>query len=79
MMRTGLKRLGVHSEDAVMIGDRMDTDVIGGVESGMETVLVLTGVSNRENIKRFSYQPHYILNGIGDIVPKEKTASQSNH
>ena len=71
MMRTGLKRLGVHSEDAVMIGDRMDTDVIGGVESGMETVLVLTGVSNRENIKQFSYQPQYILNGIGDLVPEK--------
>ncbi len=74
MMRTGLKHLGVHSEDAVMIGDRMDTDVIGGVESGMETVLVLTGISNRENIKQFSYQPHYILNGVGDIVPKQGAA-----
>ena len=50
---------------------RMDTDVIGGVESGMETVLVLTGVSNRENIRQFSYQPHYILNGIGDLVPEK--------
>lgn len=69
MMRTGLKRLGVHSEDAVMIGDRMDTDIIGGIESGMETVLVLTGVSSRQNIRQFSYQPHYILNGVGEIVP----------
>jgi len=57
MMRTGLKKLGVHSEEAVMIGDRMDTDIIGGVESGMETVLVMSGVSNRENIQQFSYQP----------------------
>jgi NagD protein len=72
MMRTGLKRLGVHSEDAVMIGDRMDTDIVAGVETGLETVLVLSGVSTLENIKRFSYQPHYILNGVGDIVPQKK-------
>ena len=52
-----------------MIGDRMDTDIVAGVETGLETVLVLTGVSTRENIKKFSYQPHYILNGIGDLVP----------
>lgn len=69
MMRTGLKRLGVHSEEAVMIGDRMDTDIVAGVETGLDTVLVLSGVSTRKNIKKFSYQPHYILNGVGDIVP----------
>jgi NagD protein len=69
MMRTGLKKLGVHSADAVMIGDRMDTDIIAGVETGLETVLVLTGVSTRESIRQFSYQPHYVLNGVGDIVP----------
>ena len=74
MMRTGLKKLGVHSEEAVMIGDRMDTDIIGGVESGMETVLVMSGVSNRENIQQFSYQPHYILDRVGDLVPKKAKA-----
>ena len=71
MMRTGLKKLGVHSEDAVMIGDRMDTDIVAGMETGLETVLVLTGVTNMTNIKQFSYQPHYILKGIGDLVPDE--------
>ena len=45
MMRSALRRLGVHSEDTVMIGDRMDTDIVTGTESGMETVLVLTGVT----------------------------------
>ena len=74
MMRTGLKKLGVHSEEAVMIGDRMDTDIIGGVESGMETVLVMSGLSNRESIKKFSYQPHYILDRVGDLVPKKTKA-----
>ncbi|MEA4887807.1 MAG: HAD hydrolase-like protein, partial [Bacteroides graminisolvens] len=48
MMRTGLKLLGVHSEDAVMIGDRMDTDIVAGIESGLDTVLVLSGVTTRE-------------------------------
>ena len=74
MMRTGLKKLGVHSEEAVMIGDRMDNDITGGVESGMETVLVMSGVSNRENIQQFSYQPHYILDRVGDLVPKKAKA-----
>jgi NagD protein len=72
MMRTGLKKLGVHSGDAVMIGDRMDTDVIAGVETGMETILVLSGVTTRESMKRFSYQPHYVLDGVGEIVPSGK-------
>ena len=72
MMRTGLKKLGVHSGDAVMIGDRMDTDIIAGVETGMETALVLSGVTTRSTMKHYSYQPHYVLNGIGDIVPKNE-------
>lgn len=68
MMRTGLRILGVHSEDAVMIGDRMDTDIIAGIESGLDTVLVLSGVSTRETIREFPYRPRLILNGVGDIV-----------
>ncbi len=76
MMRAGLKRLGIHSEDAVMIGDRMDTDIVAGVETGLETVLVLTGVSTKESIKKFSYQPHYVLNGIGDLVPTNIVKSE---
>ena len=68
MMRTGLRILGVHSEDAVMIGDRMDTDVISGMESGMSTVLVLSGVSTMENIERFPYRPKYILPDVGAVA-----------
>lgn len=68
MMRTGIKRLGVHSDDAVIIGDRMDTDIIAGIESGLTTFLVLSGVSSRETVKDFPYRPNYILTGIDEIV-----------
>ena len=67
MMRTGLQMLGVHSQDAAIIGDRMDTDIIAGIESGLDTVLVLSGVSDRNTPKAFAYQPTMILNGVGDI------------
>ena len=68
MMRTGLHLLGVHSEEAAMVGDRMDTDVIAGVESGIDTVLVLSGVTTREEMSKFPYRPRYVLNGVGDVV-----------
>ncbi len=67
MMRTGLKMLGVHSENAVMIGDRMDTDIIAGIETGLDTVLVLSGVTAKEDLIQYPYRPKYILNGVGDI------------
>ena len=68
MMRTGLRMLHCHSAEAVMVGDRMDTDVISGMESGMSTVLVLGKVSTRETIKTYAYRPSMVLNGVGDIV-----------
>ena len=68
MMRTGLRILGCHSADAVMIGDRMDTDVISGLESGMSTVLVLSGVSTEETLRSYAYRPSIVLGGVGDIV-----------
>ena len=68
MMRTGLRLLDCHSEDAVIIGDRMDTDIISGLESGIETVLVLSGISDRNTPSTFAYQPTMILDGVGDIV-----------
>ena len=67
MMRTGLRLLDVHSGDAAMIGDRMDTDVIAGIESGLDPILVLTGVTSREDIDRYPYRPRLVLNGVGDI------------
>ena len=68
MMRTGLRLLGCHSSEAVMVGDRMDTDIISGMESGMSTILVLSGVSSRETLRTFAYRPTMVLDGVGDIV-----------
>ena len=67
MMRTGLQLLGVHSEEAVMVGDRMDTDIIAGMESGLATVLVLSGCTSRADVDNYPYRPTFILNGVGEI------------
>lgn len=67
MMRTGLNMLGVHSNEAVMIGDRMDTDIVVGIEGGLDTVLVLSGVTSRDDIAHYAYRPRLILNGVGEI------------
>jgi NagD protein len=69
MMRSALNYLGVHSENTVMVGDRMDTDVIAGVESGMETILVLSGVTRREDVGHYPYQPGRILGSVAEIEP----------
>ena len=68
MMRHGLNSLGVENEDAVIVGDRMDTDIVAGIEAGIDTVLVLSGVTSIESMKRFSYRPTYIFDGVGDII-----------
>ena len=68
IMRHALKKLGVRSEETIIIGDRMDTDIIAGIESEIDTVLVLSGITDKFGLKEFSYKPHFILNGVGDIV-----------
>ena len=60
--------LGSFSKASEMVGDRMDTDVISGMESGMSTVLVLSGVSTRQTVETYAYQPNVILDGVGDIA-----------
>lgn len=72
MMRTGLKMLGVHSADAAIIGDRMDTDIVAGIETGLDTVLVLSGVTTVKECKRFPYRPRLILDGVGAIPAAAK-------
>jgi NagD protein len=68
MMRTGLDLLGVHSANAAMIGDRMDTDIIAGIESGLTTALVMTGVSSRETVEQYPYRPSIILESVAEII-----------
>jgi NagD protein len=79
MMRSALNHLGVHSEDTVMIGDRMDTDVIAGIESGMQTVLVLSGVMARERIAEYPFQPHHVLESVAQIEFGEETEAPDDH
>jgi NagD protein len=67
MMRHGLRRLNVKREETAIIGDRMDTDIQAGVESEIETVLVLSGVTRLEEVNRYPYQPRHILEGVFEI------------
>ena len=67
MMRTGLRLLHCHSADAVMVGDRMDTDIVGGMEAGMTTVLVLSGVTTPVIKEQFPYRPDHVFNNVGEI------------
>ena len=68
MMRDAMKKLGTKSEETVIIGDRMDTDIVAGIESEIDTVLVLSGVTDRETINDFAYRPDMIVSGIGEII-----------
>lgn len=71
MMRTALNYLNVHSENTIMVGDRMDTDIVAGVTSGVETILVLSGVTKAENIDKFPYLPTYVRKSVAEIEPEE--------
>jgi NagD protein len=68
MLRHGLKRLNLHSADIAFVGDRMDTDIIAGIESSVDTVLVLSGVTAMEDIEKFPYRPKFILSGVGELL-----------
>jgi NagD protein len=68
MMRSALNAIDAHSESTAMVGDRMDTDMVAGLEAGLETVLVLTGVSTRESAERFPYRASRIVDSVADLV-----------
>jgi NagD protein len=68
MMRSALNAIDAHSETTAMVGDRMDTDVVAGLEAGMHTVLVLTGSTSREEAERFPYRPSRIVDSVADLV-----------
>lgn len=71
MMRSALRAIDAHSEESVMIGDRMDTDIISGMEAGLETILVLSGTTTREEAERFSFRPNHIKGSVADIVVED--------
>ncbi len=75
MMREGLKRLETKREETAIIGDRMDTDIVSGIEAGIDTVLVLSGVSTEATPSVFAYRPSLILDSVGTVVPVEGEAS----
>lgn len=68
MMRSALNYLGAHSEDTIMMGDRMDTDIIAGTESGMDTILVLSGVTSKESIETYPYRPKYVVPSVAELL-----------
>ena len=72
MIRHGQRLLGCTSKDTAFIGDRMDTDIIAGIEANIDTVLVLSGVTAREDIGLFPYRPKYVIDGVGEIVKAAK-------
>jgi len=68
MMRSALRALGAHSDSTLMIGDRMDTDIHAGIEAGLQTVLVLTGISTTESAEHYPYRPTVVLDSIADLI-----------
>jgi NagD protein len=71
MMKIAVKKLGIAPEDTVIIGDRMDTDIVAGIESEIDTALVLSGISDIETMNAFAYRPKFVLNGVIDLVDKK--------
>ncbi|HZC70929.1 MAG TPA: HAD-IIA family hydrolase [Jatrophihabitans sp.] len=68
MLRSALNQIEAHSENTVLVGDRMDTDVVAGIEAGLETILVLTGSTRRIDVERFPWRPSRVLDSIADAI-----------
>lgn len=68
MIRSGLNRIGAHSGSTAMIGDRMDTDIVAGIEAGLTTHLVLTGSTERNEITEFAYRPDEIVESVSELI-----------
>ena len=71
MFRSAMNKIGAHSENTGMIGDRMDTDIVAGIEAGLHTVLVLTGISDAAEIERYPFRPDEILDSVADLLDPE--------
>jgi NagD protein len=68
MMRSALRAIDAHSESTVMIGDRMDTDIVAGMEAGLQTILVLSGITTAEQAARFPFRPSQVVDSVADLV-----------
>jgi len=68
MLRNGLNKIDAHSEETALIGDRMDTDMLAGMEAGLQTHLVLSGSTARDDIGKFAFRPDYVHEGIGELL-----------
>jgi len=68
MFRSAMNKIGAHSENTAMIGDRMDTDIVAGIEAGLHTILVLTGISDQAEIERYPFRPDEVLNSVADLL-----------
>jgi NagD protein len=68
MLRSALNKIEAHSENTVLVGDRMDTDIVAGIEAGLDTILVLTGSTRRADVERFPWRPARVLDSIADAV-----------
>ncbi|MDQ1550356.1 MAG: 5-nucleotidase [Microbacteriaceae bacterium] len=75
MFRSAMNKIGAHSENTGMIGDRMDTDIIAGIEAGLHTILVLTGISDQAEIERYPFRPDEVLNGVFELLEDEPVES----
>ncbi|HSP53221.1 MAG TPA: HAD-IIA family hydrolase [Cryobacterium sp.] len=77
MFRSAMNKIGAHSENTAMIGDRMDTDIIAGIEAGLHTILVMTGISDDAEVKRYPFRPDEILSGVHELVATEPIESDA--
>jgi NagD protein len=75
MFRSAMNKIGAHSENTGMIGDRMDTDIVAGIEAGLHTILVLTGISDQAEIDRYPFRPDEVLNGVFELINDEPIES----
>ena len=77
MIRSALNALDAHSETTTMVGDRMDTDVIAGLEAGLESILVLSGVTSRDQAERYPYRPSRIVDSVAEVLPRAALAASA--
>jgi NagD protein len=76
MFRSAMNRIGAHSENTAMIGDRMDTDIVAGIEAGLHTILVLTGISDQAEIERYPFRPDEVIGSVAELLHRGPTETE---